>query len=503
MRPKRFPDWEKELKHFPLNPKGVPPKLMNSVEERIAMEATPKRSRGKVWVAAAALLLASAVLFTQREPIMGLFKQKVETPQFDVKTERSIKVQWADGMSFMSRYGNAFIIQYPNMDVDAVSSPPYDPQKERAVQFEEFIEKEKPDVVYVPMEVYKKLADKGLLLPLDPFIQKEKYDLGVFQESVVETIREAGGGKLYGMAPNFSTQALYYNKSLFDKYGVPYPTDQMSWEDVLALAQRFPANGQGEDRVYGLIPYSASPYGTTESIGRTKGIGLTDADASKMTANTDAWRSIFQFVADGVKKGWLYESKPLTGSISGADFYKRNPFLTGNAAMMVSTNSTANDLIQAKQRYNLADFAWDIVTEPVDPAKPNVSSTFRIDEIYAIPANSENARDGWELIKSIHSEAMTRKVASSYTGNFGLYSRKFESRTPITYRLEAFTMLRPDGQPSSLAIMDRPLYTSLSTIVNEELKSAAAGTKNLDDAIGAIQQRGQTAIEQAKAEKKP
>ncbi|WP_193556147.1 extracellular solute-binding protein [Paenibacillus ginsengarvi] len=485
-----------------MNPKGVPDKLKQRVEEQIAMGATYKRkSKGSAWVAAAVLLFLATVLFVQREPILSFLKQEPKLEPFDGKTERSLKVQWFDGPSFMSYYGDAFIIQHPNMDVETVNSPPYDPQKDRAVQFEEMIEKDKPDLVYVTLDIYRKLAAEGKLLALDSFVAKEKYDLSGFRDGIVETIREAGGGTLYGLTPTFSSNALYYNKTLFDKYGVSYPTDKTSWADVFRLAQRFPSEGEGDNRIYGLVPDLSSPYGAAEAAARTSGLGLTDAGGAKMTVNTSAWRSIWEFVADGVKKGWLYEAKPRTGSISGIDFYKRNPFLTGNAAMMVSNQSLAEDLLEGKRRYNLADFTWDIVTEPVDPARPNVSSSLRFDGIYAIPAQSLNERDAWELLKLIHSEPIAKKMSN----RMGMSSRKPAANETAAYRSDAFGALKPD--PDNVAgmgsIITGALYQGMSGLVNSEIKAAAAGAKTLDAAIESIQQGGQQLLDQAKAANKP
>ncbi|PYI53801.1 ABC transporter substrate-binding protein [Paenibacillus flagellatus] len=504
LRSRRF-DWEKELRHFPLNPKGVPAKLKQSVEERIAMEATSKRIPGKWWAAAAALLLASAVLFVQREPILGLFKPDTAPKPFDAVTERSVKVQWYDGMSFMSRYGQAFVIRYPNMDVETVNSPPYDPSQDRAAQYEAMIEKEKPDVVYLPMDVFPKLAAKGLLLPLDSIAAKDNYDWTVYRDGVLSAIREAGGGgELYGLSPNYTVNALYYNKTLFDRYGVPYPQDRMSWEELFQLARRFPAGGTGDERVYGFVNDYASPFGTADSAARTAGLGLTDADATRMTANSEPWRTIWTYVADGVSKGWLYETPPRTGTISGIDYYKRNPFLTGNAAMMLTRPNLANDLVQAKKRHNLANFDWQIVTEPVDPARPDVSSTFAMEGVYAIPASSPNVRDAWEMIKHIHSEPMAKKVAIQYDSNVLSSLASFVSKTEGP-SLEAFSRLKPDGSTAGLVggRMTNELYGELTTVVDEEIKAAAAGSKSVDDAIDAIQLRGQQALDKANAANKP
>lgn len=43
-------------------------------------------------------------------------------------------------------------------------------------------------------------------------------------------------GKNYAVPKDFDTNALWYNKDLFDQAGVEYPTDDMSYEDLVALA---------------------------------------------------------------------------------------------------------------------------------------------------------------------------------------------------------------------------------------------------------------------------
>lgn len=39
------------------------------------------------------------------------------------------------------------------------------------------------------------------------------------------------------MPKDFDTNALWYNKEIFDKCGVPYPTDDMSYDDLVATAK--------------------------------------------------------------------------------------------------------------------------------------------------------------------------------------------------------------------------------------------------------------------------
>lgn len=40
-----------------------------------------------------------------------------------------------------------------------------------------------------------------------------------------------------------NTMSLYYNKDLFDKFGVSYPKDGMTWDEVLELNRQLDKNG--------------------------------------------------------------------------------------------------------------------------------------------------------------------------------------------------------------------------------------------------------------------
>ena len=55
-----------------------------------------------------------------------------------------------------------------------------------------------------------------------------------FPEALVENyVRD---GKNYAVPKDFDTNALWYNKELFDEAGGAYPTDDMTYEDLVALA---------------------------------------------------------------------------------------------------------------------------------------------------------------------------------------------------------------------------------------------------------------------------
>ncbi|MDG0794444.1 extracellular solute-binding protein [Cohnella ginsengisoli] len=104
----------------------------------------------------------------------------------------------------------------------------------------------------VPLAYLPELSAAGLLKPLDAWMKRDKVSDDSWQSAVKQTLREAGGGQLYGYAPEFTGHALYYNRKLFREYGIPEPTEGMTWEEVMNLAIKF--DGVQKKRKAGLRP---------------------------------------------------------------------------------------------------------------------------------------------------------------------------------------------------------------------------------------------------------
>ncbi len=92
-----------------------------------------------------------------------------------------------------------------------------------------------------------KYADGGVLLPLDDYISASELDLANYPEAM--TTMYNYGGVQYGLAMDYDTVGLWYNKDLFDKAGVAYPTSEWTWDDLTAAAEAITGI---EDGVYGI-----------------------------------------------------------------------------------------------------------------------------------------------------------------------------------------------------------------------------------------------------------
>ncbi|WP_411675168.1 ABC transporter substrate-binding protein [Cohnella faecalis] len=222
--------------------------MVKKIKGRVDMANKKKNRFSQVGVVAAAVaLLGSAWLL--REPLADIARGKQANAPASAHEwqdeEIRLSIQYFNKNSFMFEFGNRFAVLHPKVQFDI----PPEPESYELEEYKQWLVKNKPDIVQVPLNLLKPLADEGLLLPLDERIQRDGFALEAFHAPVIQTIREAGAGKLYGFAPYFDTAALYYNRTLFERNGVKLPTDRMSWEDVLRLASRF-----------GGRPKTASPY---------------------------------------------------------------------------------------------------------------------------------------------------------------------------------------------------------------------------------------------------
>ncbi|WP_259392140.1 ABC transporter substrate-binding protein [Paenibacillus thiaminolyticus] len=77
--------------------------------------------------------------------------------------------------------------------------------------------------LYVMHQGYDMLKELDMLEPLDPYIAQRGFDLGVINNGIVDIQRALdpdGAGLLYGMPIKGTQSVLYYNKAIFDKFGV-------------------------------------------------------------------------------------------------------------------------------------------------------------------------------------------------------------------------------------------------------------------------------------------
>lgn len=242
-----------------------------------------------------------------------------------------------------------------------------------------------PDVLFLwPTPSY---AATGVLENLQPYIEKSGYDLKDYWPYLLDSARY--NGAVYGLPRDLEAHALYYNKKLFDAAGVSYPTDEWTWDDLLAAAQKLTVK-EG-DRV---TQYALGMEGGKWPlwVGQAGGMVLDDlTNPSKCTLDTPEAMKGLQFFYDLMDKGYAMRSATL--SQQGGD---QAMFETGQVAMIIQNSSR----VSAFNANNNLDY--DVAAVPVMPGgqRWNINGG----AAWVMSAKSDNKEAAWEFLEWLQSK---------------------------------------------------------------------------------------------------
>ena len=200
-----------------------------------------------------------------------------------------------------------------------------------------------PDVCEMNMENFLAYMLRGATADLTGLIA----DRSAYSEGTLVACSK--DGKLYAVPMSFSTVVMFYNKALFDQAGIAYPTDEWTWADEQAAAEKIVAAG-GED-VWGI--YQPITYNEFYKTAKANGGSLLNEDMTAFTLNTPENVEVLSQMIDRVR---VSKVMPTTEAMAGRGDW--DLFTEGKLAM-IHTGIWAFPTFTEK-----CAFDWDIVVEP-------------------------------------------------------------------------------------------------------------------------------------------
>lgn len=138
---------------------------------------------------------------------------------------------------FMTRYGSQIQKKYPHYEFEVVESVGSNVQNL-------VIEQRKVDLIISSANNYRASLLDLYGGDISDLIAKQKYDLSRLEPSYIEAAKV--DGKNQNGLPLYDLRlTLYYNKDIFDKFGVPYLKNHMTWEEVAEVATKLTRNDGG------------------------------------------------------------------------------------------------------------------------------------------------------------------------------------------------------------------------------------------------------------------
>ena len=157
---------------------------------------------------------------------------------------------------------------------------------------------EMPDVFWMHSANAQKYMDANLLLALDDYIAADDaIDLNNYFSGINELYSK--DGVQYAVPKDHDTIAAVFNKAVFDKYGVVYPTDDWTWEEYAKKAQEIAEKGK-DDNVYGTYMNTGSNQSGWYNIVYAMGGEIISEDKTKSGMDNENTIKAMNFVGNEI-----------------------------------------------------------------------------------------------------------------------------------------------------------------------------------------------------------
>lgn len=413
---------------------------------------------------------------------------------------------------FNDKYGDMFHAQNGSIKIELIRPKSMKLEKTASNYVEalqQSIEQEQLDVLQLSIYDFNLLSEAGFLLDLEPLVARDHYNIETIYPSITSFLREQGGGKLYGFAPTFQRQVIFYNMDMFEQYGIEPPHDGMTWQELIDLAGRFPTDGDEQSRIYGgFTSFGLNKENPLDElgvrIGLSMGLKAVNLDTMQITMNTEGWKKAYEQAKEALSTNAVY----VRGYNTDEDFNEQQPFAKGRQAMLIADEpSWAYSVLDYIKSGKVKPFRVGMVVGPADLSNREITRDLNLnnDYVYAIRANSSNVDAAWELLKFMQGEEVAGKLASRPDN--GIPSRMGQTSDFYGINLDGFyhlTSVPPSNyydDPNDNIITDE-FKEKYGEIMYRELAQVEKSQKSLDVALQSIQRDAQVALDEANLARK-
>ncbi|CAG7596885.1 hypothetical protein PAESOLCIP111_00103 [Paenibacillus solanacearum] len=365
--------------------------------------------------------------------------------------------------------------KYPNVTLKFIYSSLTGPLSAENI----LVSGENPDLIYTSnysLPIFKQLKMQENLTPM---IQKTKFDMKRFDPAILEALSKySDDGNTYAVPFSLNFAPLFYNKDIFDKFGVPYPKDQSTWDDIIALQKQLTRMDNGV-QFRGIVSPVAKQFGDQLAL------AYADNKTKKATLQTEQWKKAL----DVLKR--LYEIPGATESADKLPTDTKTFFQDQTTAMYTNWADSAlgnlTDLADKGKPMN-----WDMTTYPSFTDAPGIGR--RVDfHLMMVSPTSKHKELVFDIIRYLTSEEiqlnMTKNARMTALNNEAM-KKQFGESLPVMKGKNLTGALKTKMAGITPSDYDVPV----SGIVNKAGSSVALNKKDVNTALRDAQEEADKAI---------
>lgn len=361
--------------------------------------------------------------------------------------------------------------QFPQITVELIE------ENNNQALFQRVISGDLPDIIQAAPGGLSMLLENQVMADLYPYINKFDFDLNRLKPEVVEGVKVFDKAQFLFMPVVVVPGVMYYNKTLFDKFGTPYPADGLTWPETFDVARKLTVlendvqyRGLGVPIAYQISNNQLSL--TTE-----------DGETGKATIDTDGWKKWFNMLTQVHQiEGNQATAKEELNTISNV-FSKEQTL-----AMLAWASNTYSGFA------NAPGLDWDMATMPSFPDQPNTNIQLNANFL-TMTTTSKYKDEAFRVISVLLSDDIQKQAAEE--GQLSVLHKAeineaFGVKVPALEGKNVAAIYRPRLAPPAVrTALDGPLRN----IVIDAYWEVVSGQADINTALRDAQEKAQVLID--------
>lgn len=330
-----------------------------------------------------------------------------------------------------------------------------------------------PDVFYLQPGMAQEYIKGGKLMNLSPYMARDNVPASDFYSSLMQPF-DCADGTVYGIAKDWNSLGLFYNKTLFQQAGLGDPSN-WTWSDLQSAAQKLTKGS-----TYGIaLPPDASRWGAFLFANGGKMLssdGQQAAFNSQQGIDATNFYTSFQLNKTGVRPG------DVGAGWDGDAFGKQQVAMTFEGGWMIPFMSQSFPNVQ----YGIA---------PVPMAPDGKRGNLLYTNAWAAYSGTKNPDAAWKLIQFLTGAGHQGDVLHD---GFALPTIKSLANDPYFQQNPGVAVLQ-QGANEGTADFYGAADSEVHTEVANALTAIMLGKSSVKDALNTAAQNVNTWIQQNQA----